>query len=71
MLAYMAGLEWLILLVAVAIFWIWVLVDCVRNESDDGNKRVVWAVVIAVTHGIGALIYLIVRRPRRKAVLGR
>jgi hypothetical protein len=53
------------------LLWIWTLIDCIRNESDQGNERIVWVVVIAATHLIGALIYLVVRRPRRIATLGR
>lgn len=60
-------------LIAIGLFvlWIWTLIDCIKNEPAEGNERIVWVVVIAVTHWIGALIYLIVRRPQRKALLGR
>lgn len=47
------------------IFWIWALIDCATNESSVGNDKVVWVVIIAVTHWVGALIYLLVRRPKR------
>ena len=62
---------WLSIVVSLTVLWIWVLIDCIKNESTEGNERVVWVVVIAVTHWIGALIYLIARRPQRKAILGR
>jgi len=52
------------------ILWIWTLIDCITNESDQGNERIVWVVVIAAAQLIGALIYLIVRRPKRIATLG-
>ena len=52
------------------VLWIWTLLDCIKNESDQGNERIVWVVVIAVAQLIGALIYLIVRRPTRIATLG-
>ena len=61
---------WLSIVVGVTVLWIWTLIDCIKNEPTDGNERIVWVVVIAVTHGIGALIYLIVRRPQRKILLG-
>ena len=47
------------------IFWVLVLVDCLKNESSQGNDKIVWVVVIVLAHWIGALIYLIVRRPKR------
>lgn len=53
------------------VLWIWTLIDCINNESDQGNERVVWVVVIAAAQLIGALIYLVVRRPKRIATLGR
>ena len=62
---------WLSIVVSLTVLWIWVLIDCIKNESTEGNERIVWVVVIAVTHWIGALIYLIVRRPQRKTILGR
>lgn len=49
--------------------WIWTLIDCIKNEPSEGNDKVVWVVVIAVMNWLGALIYLIVRRPQRKAAL--
>ena len=47
------------------IFWIWMLVDCVTKEPSEGNDKIVWVVVIVLTHWIGALIYYLVRRPKR------
>jgi hypothetical protein len=64
--------ETLIILVAViglagTAFWIWALIDCATNESNTGNDKIVWVIIIALTHFIGAAIYLFVRRPRRLA----
>jgi hypothetical protein len=52
------------------VLWIWTLIDCINNETDDSNERVIWVVVIAAAQLIGALIYLIARRPKRIATLG-
>ncbi len=52
-------------------FWIWMLVDCATKETDQGNNKLIWVLIIALTHFIGALIYLLVRRPQRIAELGR
>ena len=51
--------------------WIWVLIDCVTNESSEGNDRIIWALVIALVGPIGALLYFVVRRPTRIAQFGR
>ena len=46
-------------------FWIYALVDCVKNEPETGNERLVWILVIALAGWIGALVYWFVRRPQR------
>ena len=71
----LAGL-WLVpfafLFVAAGIvLWIWALVDCLMNEPAEGNDRIVWVLVIILTHFIGVLIYVIVRRPRRIRLRGK
>jgi Phospholipase_D-nuclease N-terminal len=45
--------------------WAWTIIDCATKEPTEGNERVVWILVILLTHFIGALIYLLVRRPKR------
>ncbi len=65
---------WLLLLffgVAGTVLWIWMLIDCAVNEPSTGNDKIVWILVIVFTHGLGALIYLLVRRPARMARYGR
>jgi hypothetical protein len=47
------------------IFWIWMLVDCLTNEPNEGNDKVIWVLVIIFTHFIGALIYFFVRKNHR------
>lgn len=43
-------------------FWIWMLVDCVRNRSLSDNDRILWVIVICLTHALGALIYFFAGR---------
>ncbi len=47
------------------------LIDCLMKEPSEGNDKLVWALVIIFTHWLGALIYLIARRPQRIAKFGR
>ncbi len=76
----MMGLAFLVVLLAVmavgvgigmTILWIWMIVDCATNEPSEGNDKVIWILVIIFTHWIGALIYLIVRRPTRRRLYGK
>ena len=69
------GFEIIILLPMLAIglggfiLWIWTLIDCIQNEPSEGNDKIIWILVIVLTNWIGALIYLVVRRPQRKREL--
>ena len=53
-----------------SIFWIWALVDCVTKEPSDDNDKTIWILIIIFTHFIGALLYLLIRRPKRKKLYG-
>jgi len=46
-------------------FWVWMLVHAILNKGLTDNERLLWVVVIALTHVIGALIYLFVGLPKR------
>ena len=52
------------------ILWILMLVECATKEPSEGNTKLVWILIIVLTGWIGALIYLIVRRPQRKREVG-
>jgi hypothetical protein len=47
-------------------FWIWMLVDAAQNRGLDQNERIVWILVVALLHLLGALIYFFVGRPKRR-----
>jgi len=51
--------------------WIWMLIDCATNEPSEGSDKIAWILVILFTHALGALIYLLARRPERKRLYGR
>lgn len=54
------------------VFWIWALIDCASKEPNDGsNNKVLWLLLIIFTHFIGALLYILIRRPERIRVAGR
>lgn len=56
--------------IAGLVLWVWMLVDCATKERGEGNDKLIWILVIVLTGWIGALIYLLVRRPKRKALFG-
>ncbi len=54
-----------------SIFWVWMLVECITKEPSEGNDKVIWLLIILLTHLVGALIYYFVRRPQRIQMMGR
>ncbi len=52
-------------------FWIWALIDVIKNEPENGSERLTWILVVALVGWIGALVYVLVRRPTRIRMLGR
>lgn len=46
------------------VFWIWMLVHAVQNKGLDQTEKIVWVLVIALLHLLGALIYFFVGRPK-------
>lgn len=52
------------------VFWIWALIDCATKEPADGNDKIIWILVIIFTGWIGALIYVLIRRPDRIRMYG-
>lgn len=53
------------------VFWIWILIDCVKNETDIGNTRLIWVIIISLTYIVGAFLYYLIRRPKRLLELGK
>lgn len=47
------------------VFWLWMLVDCLVKEPSGSNEKILWTLVILLTHLLGALLYYLIRRPGR------
>ena len=54
----------ILLSIAAVVLLIVELVDCVRRKFRNPNDKLVWVLVIALGHGIGAIIYYYVGRPK-------
>ena len=55
---------------ALLAFWLVVLIDCIKNEPSEGNDKIIWILVIVLLHALGALLYLLIRKPQRKERYG-
>ena len=45
------------LAIAGFIFWIAMLIDCIKRDDLSDGAKVAWVIVIIFVHAIGALIY--------------
>ena len=71
---FVALLPMLIMLVIALplfVFWVWTLLDTIKNEPSEGNDKLIWILIIVLAGWVGSLIYFFVRRPKRKAELGK
>lgn len=50
-------------------FWIWMLIDAIRNQALSDGQKVAWVLVILFLHFLGALIYFLAGRSRTKSVV--
>ncbi|HLB70673.1 MAG TPA: PLDc N-terminal domain-containing protein [Candidatus Methanoperedens sp.] len=68
------SMELFIILVPAAImliFWIWMLIDCLKRDDDYfaiGGKyaKLIWVVVIIFAHIIGAFLYFFLIKERSR-----
>jgi len=52
---------------AVFIFWLWMLIDCLKHETDS-TQKIIWALVIFFLPCVGSIFYYFVRKqPRGKS----
>jgi hypothetical protein len=60
----------MIVVVAAAIFafWLWMLIDALRNKALSDTEKLVWVLVIVFLHFLGALIYFFVARSKPAAI---
>ncbi|MBI2660354.1 PLDc N-terminal domain-containing protein [Candidatus Woesearchaeota archaeon] len=42
------------------IFWLWMIVDCLKREFKRDIDKVVWVLVLVFLHLLGAVIYYFV-----------
>ena len=50
---------------AMTILWVWMLIEVLTKEPDEGNDKVVWLIVVLLLGHLGGIIYFVARRPQR------
>ncbi len=60
------AIAFVLTIAAATAFWLWALVDVLRRpgETYRSGTQLLWALVIALTHSIGAAAYVLFGRPR-------
>jgi len=48
------------------VFWILMLVDCIKRKFKDDIEKIVWILVIIFTNIVGALIYYFIVKRNKK-----
>lgn len=54
------GLLVLVAFLVVLIFWVWMLIDCLKRDFKKDIEKLIWVVVIIFLHFLGAFIYYFV-----------
>ena len=69
-----AGLAWsgvflafLVLVVLASVFWIWAIIDCIKNPALTDGEKVVWVLLLVFMHFIGTLLYYFLAPGKRRA----
>ena len=53
------------------VFWIWMLVDCIKRDFKKEDEKIIWLLVIILVQVIGAIIYyFVVKRKDKKMERG-
>jgi cytochrome c biogenesis factor len=64
------GIVFVLLAIALSIwafvFWILMLVHCVKKKFKEDSEKIVWLLVIILTGIIGALIYYFIVKSKEK-----
>lgn len=63
------GFELLIILSMVlfpSIFWLWALIDVVKNEFEPEKNKLVWLLVVALLPFVGSLLYFFIGRAQKR-----
>ena len=58
----------IVVVTALFAFWVWMLIDALRNKALTDNEKLLWVLVIVFLHFLGALIYFFVARSKPAAL---
>jgi hypothetical protein len=44
------------------IFWVWMLIDCLKNPRLQGTEKLIWVLVIIILPFLGSLLYFFIAK---------
>jgi len=50
------------------VLWIWMLIDVLKRDFKEENDKIIWVLVVVLTHWIGALIYYFTIKKKDKKI---
>ena len=53
------------------IFWIWMLIGCIRNNGLSSNERLIWVLVILFLNVLGAVLYYFFGRTKKRKTVSK
>lgn len=57
------------LMLALFIFWIWMLISAVQNKGLTEGEKIAWVLILVFIHFLGAILYFFVGHPKRHTPL--
>ena len=49
----------------VFVFWIWMLVDAIKNRGLSDGEKICWVLAMIFLHVLASILYFIVGHPKR------
>ena len=61
-----------VLVILISIFWIYMLIDCLKRDFKKDVEKIAWVLVLIFLHILGAMIYyFVVKAGEKKEMKGR
>lgn len=77
LLPFIAGLGLIVWIIGILlfIFWVWMIVDCVKRKFKNNNEKLVWLLVIVLSIWMGTIgawvYYFAVKIFNPKGIIGK
>ena len=55
-----------IFIMILGVFWLWMLVDCLKRTFKKDMDKLIWVLLLIFTHVIGAAIYFFLVKSKNK-----